>query len=398
MKNILFFLCILSCVSISPSCHAETNGYKIFGEVTTVDNQTVKGYITWGNRQMYWTDIFHADKLNNPYAHYFKNSGVQFINNTMQSSTPPTHVFICRFGNIKSIRQNTYNRVELQVKDGNIIDLTKGKHLDIGVSLNVYSPSEGNTNIHWEKISKIEFMEADQPDNRLHDVPITGIVKTSQGIYKGIITWNNDKRTQNALLDGMTSSGKNSVPFHSIRQITKTNNACKIALKEGRELEMWGSNDINNQNRGILVSMPNIGTVYVPWKNFEMFEAVGLNEVRMLSYNDFTAPKRLSGSVKMKNGQTQQGILVFDLDEAMNFEILDGSNDNISYAIPFKYVKSIEPKNYKYSFITLTNNGALSLGDKEDVDARNSGLLIFSPNETPVYVPWKEVGQITFQN
>lgn len=398
MKNSIRLLSISFCIIISSFCNAQTSSYKIFGQVTTVDNQQIKGYITWGKKQMYWTDLFHATKPNNPYTYYFKNSGVLFSNNNMQSHTPPTHVFICRFGDIKSIQQTTYNKIELQVKDGNIIELTKGAYQDIGSTLTLYSESEGNTIVKWDKISKIEFMEADLPDNMSNNIPITGIVKTPQGIYKGIITWDNDERTLDALLDGRTASGEKSIPFQNIQKIVKADNACRVTLQEGNELQMWGSNDVNNQNRGLTVSMPNIGNVKIPWKNFEAFEAVRLEEIRTLSYTDFANPQRLSGEVKIKNGQTHQGIIVFDLDEAMNFEILDGCNDNIIYEIPFKYVKSIEPKNYKYSYITLTNNGTLSLGEKEDVDARNSGLLVFSPQNTPTYIPWKEIEQITFHH
>ena len=81
----------------------------------------------------------------------------------------------------------------------------------------------------------------------------------------------------------------------------------------------------------------------------------------------------------------------------MNFEILDGNNDNIIYEIPFKFVSSIEPKNYKYSFVTLTKGGSLSLGDSPDVNNENSGMLVFPDTGIPTYIPWKEIKLITFK-
>lgn len=396
MKYIILLFYIFLSILNGSVCHAEISSYKIFGQITTIDNQQIKGYITWSGKQMYWTDLFYAVKPNNPYASFFKNSGILFYNNNIKSPVPPNHLFTCRFGNIKSIQQVTYDKIELQVKDGHIIELTKSIYQNSGTPIRIYSEKEGHSVIKWDKISKIEFMEADLPDNS--NAPITGIVKTSQGIYKGIITWDHDERTLDDLLNGKTSQGEKSIPFRNIQKITKTNNACKVRLKEGYELNMWGTNDVNNQNRGIIVNMPNIGNVRIPWKNFEAFEAVSLNEINTLTYNDFTAPERLYGKVKIKNGQIHQGIIVFDLDEAMNFEILDGCNDNITYEIPFTNIKSIEPKNYKYSFITLSNNETFGLGEKVDVDARNNGLLLFSHQDIPTYIPWKEIEKITFQD
>lgn len=394
MKN-LILSGIAALLLLSSPAFAENSKYKIFGQITTVDNQVLTGYITWSRKQMYWTDMFKADKPNNPYTHYFKNSGLLFSNNGNQSTYPPVHVFLCRFGNIRSIQQTTYNKIELQIRDGHSIELKKGNSNDIGGPVTIYSPQNGNTVIRWEKISKIEFMEPTLPDDG-SNLPITGVIKTAQGIYKGFITWDRDEKTQEALLDGRTSGGEKSIAFKNIRQIVKNGNACRVRLHSGNEFEMWGSNDVNNQNRGIIVSMPSIGNVIIPWRHFEALETVSLNEIHTLSYNDFRDPARLSGEVLTKSGKTVKGILVFDLDEAMNFEILDGSNDNITYEIPFRFIKSIEPKNYKYSFLTLTNGSTLSLGESQDVDARNNGILIFSAEETPTYIPWKEIEKVSF--
>ena len=49
--------------------------------------------------------------------------------------------------------------------------------------------------------------------------------------------------------------------------------------------------------------------------------------------------------METRDGLSLEGVLVYDLDEAMDFELLDGQNGNISYRVPFKYVQEIEPKN-----------------------------------------------------
>lgn len=64
---------------------------------------------------------------------------------------------------------------------------------------------------------------------------------------------------------------------------------------------------------------------------------------------------------------------MYDLDEAMDFELLDGQNGNISYRVPFKYVQKIEPKNYKYTWVKLSGGTELVLGTMCDVTAANDG-------------------------
>lgn len=392
---LLFFLFFLEICSASGRTSGEN--YRIFGEVTTVDNQTYSGYITWGNRKMFWTDLFRATKLTNPYAVYFKNSGITFPVNGNRQDTPPTHLFECRFGDIKSVRLTYYDKIELTIRDGNTIELVKGADSDIGSMLTVQPADNDCISLKWDKISNIEFKAI--PENMAassSNQPITGIIQTNQGLYKGLITWDMEEKTLDALLDGRTRNGERSIAFRHIQKIIKNTNGCQVIYKDGKTEDMWGSHDVNNQNRGIAVSMPNTGNVIIPWSNFESFEAVPLSEIQGLSYENFPSPQRLSATIKLRNKERIQGIIAYDLDESMNFEILDGKNDNITYCIPFRYVRSIEPKNYKYSFVTLKNGSSLSLGETQDLDAANSGILLFSADPVPLYIPWKEIESITF--
>lgn len=396
MKKFLILTSFLFAVSgFLHLVHGQNADYRIFGKITTVDNRSVTGYITWGKSKMYWIDIFRATKISNPYAVYFRDGQVKFMSNGYPINQPPNHFFSCRFGNIKSIRLIAYNKIELMVRDGHAIELKRGDAYDIGASLTVAN-SAGNTVVKWEKISKVEFMPAGKTEEININVPITGFVKTSQGIYKGFVTWDQDERTQESLLDGRDRFGEKSIPFSHIKKIVRMTNSCVVTLADGNEIELWGSNDVNSQNRGISVNMPGIGNVIIPWRNFEEFEAVSIRNINTLSYNDFEMPQRLKGQVKTHKGTVVSGYLAYDLDEAMNFEILEGKNDNITYEIPFRNITSVEPKNYKYSFITLTDKSALSLGDLTDVDENNSGVLVYPAEGTPVYIAWKEIEQIVF--
>lgn len=108
--------------------------------------------------------------------------------------------------------------------------------------------------------------------------------------------------------------------------------------------------------------MASVGQVRVEWPDFVSFETVALEDIKQMGYEDFSGPVRLRGSVKDRNGRIIEGILVYDLDEAMDFELLEGRNGNTVYALPFRYVKKIEPKNYEYTWVELKNGIKLNLG------------------------------------
>ncbi len=390
MKNLLFgFICLIS--GMSSSVFAQNCSYRIYGHISTVDNEKFSGYITWGKNQLYWTDLFQALKPKNPYAHYFKpEDGVLFNHSGKTSSVPPQHIFACRFGDIKTIELSGINQINLHIQSGYQILLKKGSFKDINTPISLQISAQEEIEIPWEKIAKIEFDASPDSFCPPHTLPITGIVQTKQGIYKGFISWNK-KKTITDTFKAKTARGEIYISFSQIKRILKAPNGYRLILKNG---EVKDLKTIENL-REITVNMPNIGIVTIPASKLE---SLNIEEIPLPSYADFSDQTPLYGEILTRKGEKIKGRLAYDLDEAMNFELLEGENDNIEYSIPFKYLQSIEPKNYKYSYITLTNGAALSLGDSVDVDAENSGILIFPEDSIPVYVPWKEIRLITFEN
>lgn len=392
MKNIIATIILIGCVTCFNPVQAQKSDFRIFGQITTIENKILKGYITW-NGNMWWIDFFEAGKEANPYAAYFKDrKDVHFRTGNNYSTNPPVHTFFCRFGNISKIRLIGSNTIELEVKDGNVIELQKGVYSNIGCSLQIFD-GISTSQIEWENVSEVAFSEPDSSFVASPEVPLTGILRSTQGIYKGVINWNSRSTTIDSKITIWNHSEKMSVLFRDISQIERKNQTISIKLKNKKpELNRFSySHDL------ISVNMPNTGSVNVPQNAFEMLEVIPLQTVDLLSYNDFKNPRRISGEVETQDGEKISGNIAYDLDESMDFEILDGKNDNISYRIPFKYIQSIEPKNYKYSFITLRNGSTLSLGDTQDVNEDNNGVIVFSSGQPPVYIQWKEIKKITFQ-
>lgn len=369
--------------------------FRLFGEVATVDNQIYRGFISWGGIKNYWIDFFEASKPQNPYSSFFSDSDEVFFNNGTQIlSTPPRHIFSCRFGNIKSIRPTDEKEVLLQLKNGYEFTLIKGNSKDIRTNIQVTTPVE-TVSIKWDHISEIHFMSADSNAVAPHLNQVAGIVKSSQGIYKGLINWNyNSQKSieKNNNINNTLQKMKKIVRWKG----TQGNHYKGIYALEHNPKAFFPNTSVLEPMENVMINMPNTGLVTVTINRFNELEMIPLSELTLLSYDDFAAPETIKGEVITRNNEKISGNLAYDLDENMNFEVLDGKNNNITYQIPFKYIRSIEPKNYKYSFITLKNGSQLSLGDAPDVNHENSGIIIFG-NEIPVYIPWNEIKAVNIE-
>lgn len=388
MKTIMISLLIMGVVT--PTFSQNPSVYRIFGEILTVENKTYKGYITWAGNQNYWIDFFEASKINNPYKRYFHaGDGVIFSFDGQTSAYPPTHHFSCRFGNLSRIRLTGPNEITLTLKNGQECKVVKNRSRDIGYSLQIATDKE-IIHIPWEQISEITFQAADQEDCfPLH--PVYGILKSTQGIYKGLITWNTGKNdwNKNETICLLLNKMKKIVRDKAILKVIP-----QADIAENFQLL---NTDILYPIGQILVNMPNTGSVSVPWERFETLEIIRPEELSGLGYADFPAPRPIQGKVTARTGEIVQGTLVYDLDETLDIETLDGKNDNIIYRIPFKYIRSVEPKNYKYSFIALRDGNSLSLGETCDVDQENSGMMVLGKDLPAVYIPWNEVKSVEIE-
>lgn len=379
MLKKLLIACVVFCTGVAEP-RAQAKDYRIHGEIYTVMNTTVSGYIYWG-RNLYWTDIFSASKPENPYTRY------------VNEVVPVAHQFACRFGNIKRIRVIGDNRIELEIRDGHIIELEDWLPSGNRGSLRIEADKE--TAIAWDLISEIVFSAAPDTAREPADTPITGTVETPHGRYTGIVQWDRDENSLSHVLDGRSGTSGITIAFKNIRSIASSGNSCQVVLNSGREFVLWGENDVDERNRGIVVNMPSVGQVVVGWADFKTFKSIPLNQVNLLKYSDFMSPRRIRGTVELKRGEVLEGVLVYDLDEAMDFELLDGRNGNVAYRIPFRNIRVIEPKNHKYTWLQLGNGGELVLGEERDVTFDNDGILVFDAKGAARYVRWRDVKRVS---
>ncbi|MEG0795074.1 MAG: hypothetical protein RR397_01010 [Odoribacter sp.] len=378
--------------SVITLCNA--SDFKIFGKITTVDNEIYTGYITWNHSKTLWIDFFEAGKVENLYTTYFnKSTGIKFQQNGEIHYTPSIHQFSCRFGNMKKIRLIAPNKIELELKGNQKLVLKKGQYNDIGTPVRLENDTL-QLDFIWDHISEIEFMSS--PSSGVQQLSF-GVVKSNHASYTGIIEWNNRGQNNAKQFHIYAYSKEVNIPLRLIKKIERKSEQSITIFTDQHDYNIKTAHSNNNQQKSVTVLMPNIGKVIIPWDHLETLEFTPQESHKLLSYNDFKSPEALQAEILTQDGERLIGTVAYDLDESLNCEIIEGMNDNITYFIPLRYIQSIEPKNYLYSFVTLKNGSALSLGDMQDMNLDNNGIMVFIPQQLPVYVPWNEVKKITFR-
>lgn len=384
----------------------------IYGKVTTIDNKEYQGQIRWGSEEAFWFDFFNSTKTENDNLKWLsrdqeaslneKDHGSaswwgKWSNKSWSYSSGHTHVFACQFGDIKSIEIKGKEHVWVEFKNGDNYELDGGSN-DIGAQVQVYDAELGTIKLDWNRIKKVEFMQAPMDMESGFGRPLYGVVITIRGEFEGYLQWDHDERLTHDVLNGDSEDGELDIEFANIKSIKRTHRGSHVSLKSGRSFDLWGSNDVDDDNRGIIVSTPNYGRVDIPWDEFEeMIINEEPSDAASMTYADYRGFEKIKGTVNTFSGESFSGELIYDLDEKYQLEMLDGELDHIAYFIPFSAVKYIEPKNRKESLVKLSNGESFIFEDKVDVNEDNDGVLVFDGPGDPHYIAWSDIKNITFE-
>jgi len=383
---------------------SSVEGY-IYGTVETKVGKTHTGVLRWDDEEAFWDDIFHSSKAELPYEEYAEEPEVDEEATWWERMAVTiggdigihrqSRVVAVRFGDLQQVRVTGRNDAVLTFRDGTEL-VVGGYANDVSATVTVFDAKPGRIEVLWKKIDTITFAatptDADPGSFRLR-----GTVSTSEGDFVGSIQWDNEECLSTDKLDGDTDDDRVSLEMGEIRSIERINRRSSLViLKDGTELVLSGTNDVDDDIRGIHVEDARFGRVEVAWDEFEgvVFDDPGASGA---SYADFGVPSHLAGTVTLRNGDWRTGDLVFDLDEEWSWEMLDGSSNEIDYTVPFALVASIEPAGRSGCLVRLRNGSEIELEDSHDVDEDNSGVVVIpSGSGEPAYVPWREIAKIEF--
>lgn len=389
----------------------------IYGKVYTEDDRVYEGPIRWGKEEIYWVDLFNASKERNEHLRFLsehdrerldeRNSEMfswdgrasRWFGGTWHNSDPDyTHQFSCQFGEIKSIRPTGKEYAELELRNGQKVEVSGEGYNDIGLDVRVADKELGEVEIHWGRIDRVEFANAPSRIEMNFGQPLYGTVEVFGDKYTGYIQWDHDERISTDKLDGDSEDGKVSIQFEKIRSIERKGNRSLVTLKSGRELWLDGSNDVSSGHRGVIIMNKDFPSIDVPWNEFEKVVFEDKNPGPVATYKDFSNQKELMGKVITVEGKSYSGRIVYDLDEAYNYELLQGKDGDVEFTTAFRDVKRITTKSTHRCLVELRNGKKITLDDAQDVNERNQGVLVFESGKSdPKYIPWHEVSEIEFQ-
>jgi hypothetical protein len=383
---------------------AQTPEGFIYGKVYT-GSTTYTGLLRWGTEEALWTDLFNASKTKDQYKKLVpqqKDENDAWFNidwsfGSIWEDKIVPHQFTCQFGNLSEITILDNDDVKVKLKNGREFEIDGEGYNDVGSKIQILDPELGIVGVSWNKISKIEFMPAPARLETIFGTPLYGTVEGARREkFTGFIVWDNDERLSTDHLDGDADDDDVSIKFGDITAIEKQGRGSQVTLKSGRTLYLTGSNDVNNENRGVLVVTPGLGIVKVTW---EAFRSVTFTSPKNTgtSYAQFTAPVFLQGTVLQLDGDDLTGRIIYDVDEMLDMEFVEGKENGIEYSVLLKNIKKITPKNSDYSMITLKNGETLLLGNAQDVSGRNGGVLVFMKGKKePQHVSWRKINEIIF--
>lgn len=378
----------------------------IYGTITTIDGEKYTGQLRWGKEEAIWTDLFNGTKEDNENYRYLSRDDRDALRDKQRDRNrgwnwgysssgryETTHEFQARFGDISKIEIKRRSEVKMTLRNGETVYVQSGSN-DFDTEVHVMDAELGKTSFKWNRIEMVEFSETPKNLSDKMGDAMYGTVESYGKTFTGFIQWDHDERLSTDILDGDTRDGDMKIEFGKIKSIEKDRGGSNVVLQSGREMYLRGSNDVNSENRGIIVTTE-WGRVDIPWREFEKvtFSDAPKNAPGYDAYADL---KELSGSVTTVDGQTLTGKIIYDLDEAYTFEMLQGDDDDIKYIIPMQHVASVSPKNYDYSEVVLKDGTKLTIGDARDVSEENDGVLVFSGSGDPKYVMWEDIEIIKF--
>jgi len=403
MRNRHALVIGLGLALLGPAAAAESrqapDGF-IYGTVYAESGNQYTGLLRWGTEEAFWDDLFNSTKRDLPYLEDHRSEtrkrnrikifGIPVGYRWDDSST--ARMFVARFGDIAEIDVRRGENVRVTMKDGEVYDMEGGSN-DIGATVSVLDEALGDVKVEWNRIDRIVFRptprNVEPPAYRLY-----GVVRTDTGTFEGHIQWDVQECLSTDKLDGETDDGDLSIEMGHIRAIEKRNSrGSRVELKDGRELVLEGTNDVDDSMRGIHVDDPRFGRVKVSW---EAFERIEFREVADSGrgYDDYKPGRPLTGKVTDTDGATHRGTLIYDLDEARSWELLHGDRDDVEYMIPFEMVRSVEPRRGDSSNVVLTSGVEIVLADGQDVSERNDGVVVLDAGGKETYVPWDQVQKV----
>jgi hypothetical protein len=389
------------------------NSGRIYGKIHTTDGETYEGLIRWDKNEASWVDVLNATKdtersgrsratvrkIHGNSTTKYRIFGIDVVGEEGATYLVGGGSSIgIRFGHIKTLEAIDDERGLLVLKSGEELEVTSGS-TDIGSAVReiiIEDVAEGEIEFTWDDIERVEFMGATSDAPSALGERLYGTLTTRRGdTYTGYACWDVDELLTSDILDGEEGRRTKKIKFDKIASIERySSSAALVKLVAGDEVVLRNSNDVDNSNRGIAIADPNLGQVTVQWDEFE--KLTFSPAPKQVKYADFDGGRPLQGTVYTEAGDKYTGRIIWDDDEEYTWEMLNGDDRDVEFAIEFGQIKQIQKDSYRSATVTLWDGREFRLQGSNDVDEDNSGISIEQTGGKDEYVDWDEFDRVEF--
>jgi len=382
---------------------------RLYGKVTTEQDEVFQGTIRWDDHETFWDDILDGAKEIDRYSdekEHHERKEIEIFGLTIswtetRNGDGGDRRFGIRLGRLKSIQRHSRHSAVLTLKDGSRMRVS-GSGTDIGSAnrgIVIHDRDVGLVTVDWSDLQKVEFAPGigESPSGG-EEWRLFGTVTIWDGnSFRGFIRWDDDECLSTDILDGESRGEDLEIPFSKIEAIERaSSSSARVELASGQTIRLRGSNDVDDDNRGIIVKVPHFGQVTVEWEDFERVEFEKPSPEMIKDYNDFDAGGPLYGTVWDDDGDSWRGRVRWDDDEDMTYEFLDGEMDDVEVRIEFADIQSIARRSGRSALVELNNGESVTLKGSCDVNDENRGIFVELEEGRLIRLDWYEFDRVVF--
>jgi hypothetical protein len=383
---------------------------RIYGVIHTTGGEDFEGFIRWDKNEVGWDNILDGTKdrqrmrSRDERRRKRRDSWVRSLFGSGFGTSRSAQSGV-QFGYLERLESDGDNEAIITLKGGMEVELRHGS-TDIGDDIReilIEDISQGEIELDWEDIDWIAFSEPDEnflanraSNSRLSQARrLYGTVYSRRGdTFTGFIGWDYDESMTNDILNGSVSGRKRKLKFAKIASIERRGSDGSIVItKDGKKLRMEDSNDVDDSNRGIIISDAPLGRIVVQWDEFDRLELSEPPAGR--AYTSYREVKPLYGIVTTEDGEALEGEIIWDADESYSWELLDGDYRDVSFAIVFANISSIE-KVRRGSIVTLRDGREFRLRGSNDINRENKGIFVNLGDGDTEEISWEDFARIEF--
>lgn len=227
-------------------------GERLYGTLTTRRDDKYTGWVCWDVDELLTEDVLDGKEKHR--KRKIKFGKIQSIERN----------------NSKSARVTLKNDDEMLLRGTNDVD-------DSNRGIVIYVEGFGQVKVDWDEFDRLEFESP--PSQVKYDEfdgghRLEGIVYTEDGDqYGGWIRWDDDEEYTWEFLDGNFRHVEYDIEFGNIKEIRRKGYRSSIVtLWDGHSFRLRGSNDVDEDNKGILIELDNGEEVEIDWDEFERIE------------------------------------------------------------------------------------------------------------------------------